>query len=252
METTINERIKKIISYFNYRSVRAFAMKIGVAQPSLNDVINGAEPKFSTLEKILKAEPTINSEWLIKGIGEVEIKEDGKKFIEIIAGKNLNIEELRKEYLRLLPFENHIKYLTDLGNTYSTKEIAAEIDMTAINLNKYLEEHGIICKESDKWILCDEYIGNDYQKPYSFDSTNEYMRWTAKGRFFIYSLFKDYSIAAEPISQYGNTYSVIEELKNHNLQYKNDIEWYKKEIDKKQDMIDTLMAGNVIVQKNVS
>lgn len=70
METTINQRIELIIKSFKYRSVRAFADKIGVAQTSLNDIVkNGAEPKYGTLEKIMKVEPLISSEWLLTGKG---------------------------------------------------------------------------------------------------------------------------------------------------------------------------------------
>lgn len=72
MENTVNERINSILLKFNIRSVRQFANKIGVAATSLNDIIrNGAEPKFSTLEKILKAEPSISAEWLLRGEGEM-------------------------------------------------------------------------------------------------------------------------------------------------------------------------------------
>lgn len=75
MENTINERISEIISNMGYKSKRAFAEKIGVAQTSLNDILNGAEPKFSTLNKILIAEPLISAEWLMRGDGEM-IKEN--------------------------------------------------------------------------------------------------------------------------------------------------------------------------------
>lgn len=68
METTINQRIGLIIKSFKYRSIRAFAEKIGVAQTSLNDIVrNGAEPKYGTLEKIIKAEPLISPAWLLTG-----------------------------------------------------------------------------------------------------------------------------------------------------------------------------------------
>lgn len=53
MKTTVNERITQIISQFGYKSKRSFAEKIGIAQTSLNDILRGAEPKYSTLYKIL-------------------------------------------------------------------------------------------------------------------------------------------------------------------------------------------------------
>lgn len=71
MRSSVNERINKIISNMGYKSKRAFAEKIGVAQTSLNDILNGAEPKFSTLNKILIAEPLISAEWLMRGEGDM-------------------------------------------------------------------------------------------------------------------------------------------------------------------------------------
>lgn len=73
METTVNERITSIISFYGYKSKRAFADKIGIAQTSLNDVLKGAEPKYSTLYKILLAEPLISAEWLMRGTGDMEL-----------------------------------------------------------------------------------------------------------------------------------------------------------------------------------
>ena len=98
--------------------------------------------------------------------------DDGARFIEIVAGKNLSIEELRREYLRLIKVE---KYLNDIEKTTP--------------------------------------------------------------------------VAAEPLPEYNNPYLVIETLKELNKQYKLDIEWYKKELDKKQELIDIMLSGNVIIQK---
>lgn len=71
MESTINERISLLIKEFSYKSARAFALKIGISQTSFNDILKGAEPKFSTLNKIITAEPLISAEWLLTGNGEM-------------------------------------------------------------------------------------------------------------------------------------------------------------------------------------
>lgn len=71
METTINERIEKVIREFGYKSTRSFAEKIGVAQTSLAAILKGSEPRYSTLCKILAAEPTLCSDWLLLGKGEM-------------------------------------------------------------------------------------------------------------------------------------------------------------------------------------
>lgn len=89
MENTINERISEIISNMGYKSKRAFAEKIGVAQTSLNDILNGAEPKFSTLNKILIAEPLISAEWLMRGEGDMlKVQSDAKKEFTVVVDEN--------------------------------------------------------------------------------------------------------------------------------------------------------------------
>lgn len=71
METTINQRIAAIIEYSGM-TLTAFSKKIGMAQTSLREcVINGTEPKFTTLYKIIKAEPEISSSWLLTGEGDM-------------------------------------------------------------------------------------------------------------------------------------------------------------------------------------
>lgn len=72
MENSINKRIELLIKELGYKSIRQFAIKIDVAPTSLNDVVkNNAEPKFSTINKIVKAEPSISPNWLITGEGEM-------------------------------------------------------------------------------------------------------------------------------------------------------------------------------------
>lgn len=72
MEQSINERISMVMREYNYRSVNQLANKIGVARTSLNDIVkNNAEPKYSTISKILEAEPSISAEWLLRGKGEM-------------------------------------------------------------------------------------------------------------------------------------------------------------------------------------
>jgi SMC interacting uncharacterized protein involved in chromosome segregation len=71
METTVNQRIAEIIDKFGYKSRRSFSEKIGIAQTSFNDILKGAEPKYSTLNKILLAEPLVSPGWLLTGEGKM-------------------------------------------------------------------------------------------------------------------------------------------------------------------------------------
>jgi predicted transcriptional regulator len=71
METTVNQRIKLIIENSGL-TLNSFSKLVGIAQTSLRDcVVNNAEPKYSTLDKIIKSNPSINPEWLWTGNGKM-------------------------------------------------------------------------------------------------------------------------------------------------------------------------------------
>ncbi|WP_455639331.1 hypothetical protein [Parabacteroides sp.] len=118
MKSTINERIANIIAGLGYKSIRQFAMKIDVAPTSLNDIVkNNAEPKFSTLDKIITAEPSISPDWLLTGQGSMErvSQRIGDISNSSAIGNNVNgsgnsishndlsdIKEIQNKYLGLL------------------------------------------------------------------------------------------------------------------------------------------------------
>ncbi len=100
MENTINERIKYVMEIFGYRSVRAFATRIGIAPTSLNDVIrNGAEPKFSTLSKILEAETSLSAEWLLRGKGPVQMIPIEHSHYEILQRLANRVDRLTQDVM---------------------------------------------------------------------------------------------------------------------------------------------------------
>ncbi|WP_106831142.1 XRE family transcriptional regulator [Parabacteroides pacaensis] len=71
METTINERIKRIIEINNY-SISSFADRIGVLQQTLNNYINkNREPSFDVINKIATTFVDINIDWLVTGKGSM-------------------------------------------------------------------------------------------------------------------------------------------------------------------------------------
>ena len=115
-----------------------------------------------------------------------------------------------------------------------------------------------------EWIICgtgdiykkensEKFIKIAAGKSLSIDELRmEYLRLKELERGFNQLNEPKINIAASPVPEYGNPYSVIEEIKNINIQYKKDIEWYKRELNKKQEVIDVLLSGSVTVQKNVS
>lgn len=72
----MTERIKSLISHLGL-STRAFALNCGLRQNTLSNQLNGMrELSLSTVMAILSAYPEISSEWLMRGNGEMIIKQD--------------------------------------------------------------------------------------------------------------------------------------------------------------------------------
>ena len=70
MESSINERVKTIIEKGPYRSARAFAKSIGVAQPTIHHCISeNSEPRIGLVMSILNGLPDLSAEWLMRGEG---------------------------------------------------------------------------------------------------------------------------------------------------------------------------------------
>lgn len=68
-------RIKEIIAYSGL-SDRAFALKCGLAQNTLNRQLNGVrELSLSTINAILNTFIDISSEWLLRGKGQMLLSE---------------------------------------------------------------------------------------------------------------------------------------------------------------------------------
>ena len=71
----MNSRIKEIITYSGL-SDRAFALRCGLAQNTLNRQLNGVrELSLSTVNAILNTFTDISSEWLLRGKGQMLLSE---------------------------------------------------------------------------------------------------------------------------------------------------------------------------------
>lgn len=71
----ILSRVKEIIS-FSSLSVRAFAIRCGISQRTLDNQIKGLRSvSLETTVSILHAFPEISAEWLMRGDGEMMAKE---------------------------------------------------------------------------------------------------------------------------------------------------------------------------------
>lgn len=73
----ILSRIKEVIA-FSGLSVRAFSIKCGISQKTLDNQVKGLRSlSLDTTASVLHAFPEISSEWLIRGKGQMLLNRDG-------------------------------------------------------------------------------------------------------------------------------------------------------------------------------
>lgn len=106
--------------------------------------------------------------------------------------------EKQKQQLQIEAKEvnDHIQRLTHDNKTYTTSEIAKELNLKSANqLNKLLEKKGIQYKLNGTWLLYSNYADKDYVsiKQQTLDNGKIIYdrRWNGKGRDFILELLKD-------------------------------------------------------------
>lgn len=102
---------------------------------------------------------------------------------------------------KIAEYEPKISYLDTIlssTDTVATSQIAADYGMSAIALNKLLNELGVQHKVSGQWILYRKHMNQGYTKSHTTEipkadgGTKIVMntKWTQKGRLFIYELLK--------------------------------------------------------------
>ena len=73
----ILSRLKEVVS-FSSLSVRAFAIRCGISQKTLDNQIKGLRSiSLETTVSILHAFPEISAEWFMRGIGSMLINQNG-------------------------------------------------------------------------------------------------------------------------------------------------------------------------------
>ena len=84
----------------------------------------------------------------------------------------------------------------------TTTEIAKDYGWSASKLNKFLKKHHIIFKQGKHWVLYQKYADKGYTQyePYDFKKPNgkhgvhNNLKWTQKGKKFIYDLLAKHDI----------------------------------------------------------
>lgn len=68
----IVERLRLLIEDKGYNP-KTFAEKIGMAQRTINNYVNGRFPSYEAIHAILHTFPDVSAEWLMRGEGEMYI-----------------------------------------------------------------------------------------------------------------------------------------------------------------------------------
>lgn len=221
MENAVIQRIKEIKKNEKLTN-DSFSERTNIPVETVKSMFSkNTNPSLDTIQKIYSAFPHYSIEWIITGNGD---KYAGSK----------NVLNSSMNYL--------LNLLIDTNNSYSTKSIASELDISVSELNKILSEKGVIRKEGNLWILCDNYLGNNYQKPTVYIDTKsntitENMVWTLEGRAFIHSLFEEVeNTNVSEKSNFNNNVTIvdtnflvdrIEKLAIENYELKKEVEKLK-------------------------
>lgn len=107
--------------------------------------------------------------------------------------------EIHKQQLQMAaPKVQYYNEVLMSSSTYTANQVAKELGMSAITLNRKLRERGVQYLQNGQWLLYSRYQGKGYTKTH----THPYVRsdgsmgtamqtvWTEAGRLFIHSLFK--------------------------------------------------------------
>lgn len=72
---SISDRLNQIVDFLGIKP-NAFAMKIGISQPRLNNYLKGRDPDYDTLRRICETFVMIDPGWLLTGRGTMLVDRD--------------------------------------------------------------------------------------------------------------------------------------------------------------------------------
>ncbi len=120
----MNTRINSILQFYNTNSSK-FAEEIGVQKSSISHVLSGRnKPSLDFIQKILKAFPEINADWLILGKGKMIVEDQQNDlFQNAEMGLKTDVKSIKKEQADDEETKQRSKPLVDIPRSVS-KEIA--------------------------------------------------------------------------------------------------------------------------------
>jgi prophage antirepressor-like protein len=114
-----------------------------------------------------------------------------KQRVQILEGEN---EHLTREVKQLAPKAEYTDKVLQSTSTYTMTQVAKELGMSAVALEKKLHAMGVTFKQSGQWMLYAKYQGSGYTRPRTHyypqsdgtTGTNTITTWTEKGRAFVH------------------------------------------------------------------
>lgn len=144
--------------------------------------------------------------------GVTTVSNDDEVIAQAMLVLNSRLEAARQEKQRLqyqndlqlreiaqaAPKAEYFDTVLQSKTIYLADQIAKELGMTAMTMNKRLKEMKVLFKRGEQWVLTDKYCGKGYTgtNTYSYTKhsgetgTSMLTVWTEKGRLFIHELFK--------------------------------------------------------------
>jgi Rha family phage regulatory protein len=148
--------------------------------------------EFNKREAMLKSEDYIlaRSQEILQNRLQI-----AQQRVQILEGEN---EHLTREVKQLAPKAEYTDKVLQSTSTYTMTQVAKELGMSAVALEKRLHDGKIIFKQSGQWILYVKYQDKGYTKPRTHHythsdgttGTNTITVWTEKGRAFIHQIMK--------------------------------------------------------------
>lgn len=130
--------------------------------------------------------------------GYAEQKEMNQKLTATIHIQDQVIEEQKKK-------TDYLDTILKSKDALNVQQIAADYNMSAQTLNKFLKEKGVQFSSNGQWILTTKYRGKGYTKSETYwyqDSDDKWQlkmstKWLQKGRLFIHELLLAEGIYAQ-------------------------------------------------------
>lgn len=128
--------------------------------------------------------------------------ESEEKVIELTKANEILYVENSLQKLELesqAPIVKHASRILDSQSLMPTTLVAQKLCISAIKLNRFLQEQDIIRKVDGTWVLRQKYIETGFAKTVSFEytksdgdkGTKDLLKWTEKGRQFVMDLYEE-------------------------------------------------------------